>query len=51
MSAVTEDPKSTDYTDSAFRSDRAGDQRKTHHQDNLSVRVIGPTQDSNLRIF
>jgi hypothetical protein len=52
MMAVTEDRKSTDYADyadSALRSDRAGDQRKAYYQDNLSVRVIVPTQDSNLR--
>lgn len=49
MMAVTEDRISTDYADSALRSDRAGDQRKADYQDNLSVRVIVPTQDSNLR--
>ncbi|MBV8098425.1 MAG: hypothetical protein JOZ31_04640 [Verrucomicrobia bacterium] len=52
MRADTEDRNPTDYsdyTDSLLRSERAGNKRKAYYQDNLSMWVVVPTRDNNLR--
>jgi hypothetical protein len=49
MSPDPEGKKSTDYADSALRSDCAADQWRRLYQDNVSRPLVVPTLESNLR--